>query len=71
VKVACKMLVKLTTGANFINILQASFAPIFFPKKFQSQNVTREKLLEALLCKKNVRKMLMKLTDQPISRDVG
>jgi hypothetical protein len=31
-------------------------------KKLQSQNVTREKLLEALLYKKFEHKMLMKLT---------
>jgi len=61
-KVACKMLVKLTTGVNFINILLATFAPIFFGNKIQGQNVTRENLRKALLYEKFVRKMLMKLT---------
>jgi len=32
------------SGANFTNILQAAFAPIFFAKKLQSQIVIREKL---------------------------
>jgi len=32
-KAFCKMLVKVTTGVNFINILQAAFAPIFFFQK--------------------------------------
>jgi len=28
-KAVCKMLVKLTTGVNFINILRAAFAPVY------------------------------------------
>ncbi len=35
-------------GVNFINVLRATFAPIFFAKKLQSQNVIREKLRKAL-----------------------
>jgi len=53
------------TGVNFINILRAHFRikVLFLPKSFcQSQNVTREKLREALLYEKRARKMLMKLT---------
>jgi hypothetical protein len=46
---------------NFINILQASFAPIFLRQKLQSQTVTREKLCKALLYEKVSSKMLMKL----------
>jgi hypothetical protein len=34
----------------------------FCAKKLQSQNITREKLLKALLYKKFARKILMKLT---------
>jgi len=30
---ACKILMKLTPVVNFINILQAAFAPIFFFQK--------------------------------------
>jgi hypothetical protein len=33
VKAACRMLVKLTHVFNFINILQAAFAPIFLGQK--------------------------------------
>jgi len=39
-------------GVNFINILQANFAPIFLRQKLQSQNVNREKLCKALLYEK-------------------
>jgi hypothetical protein len=45
-------------GSISPTFLQALFAP----KKLQSQNVTREKLFEALLYKKFSSKMLMKLT---------
>jgi len=39
------MLMELTPVVNFINILQAAFAPIYsFAKKFQSQTVTVEKI---------------------------
>jgi hypothetical protein len=55
------MLVKLTPAVNFINILQAAFAPIFFCQKLQSQTVTREKLHNTLLYKKSRKKMLVKL----------
>ncbi len=48
------------SGVNFINI----FFREFCAKKLQSLNlnVSREKLRQALLCKKFARKMLMKLT---------
>ncbi len=48
-------------GVNFINIMCLS-CQYFCAKKFQSQNVTREKLYKALLYEKFFRKMLMKLT---------
>jgi len=38
------------------------FLPIFLRPKFQSQNITREKLRKALSYKKFVSKMLVKLT---------
>jgi len=47
---------------NFINILCAAFAPIFFCQEIQSQTVIRENLLKALLYEKDSCKMLMKLT---------
>jgi len=53
------------TGVNFINILLVHFLykSAFLPKSFcQSQNVTSEKLQEALSYEKRARKMLMKLT---------
>jgi len=56
------MLVKLTNTINFINILLSPLAPIFCTKKLQSQNITIEKLEEALLYKKNACKILVKLT---------
>jgi len=41
-------------GVNFVNILRAAFALIYFTKKIQSQTtVTREKLRKTLLYKKN------------------
>jgi len=49
---------------NFINILRATFVPIFAPKKLQSQNVTRDKLRKELSYKKIAFKMLMKLTPE-------
>jgi len=36
IKAAHKMSVKLTPGVNFINILHAHFAPIFWCQKLQS-----------------------------------
>jgi len=48
---------------NFINILRAAFATIFFPpKNCKAKTVTREKLCKTLLYKKFENKMLMKLT---------
>jgi hypothetical protein len=52
-------------GVNFINILRAHFCTkeLFLPKSFcQSQNVTREKLLNSLSYKKCTHNTLMKLT---------
>jgi len=46
------MLVKLTPGVDFINILQTTFAALFLSQKLQSQTVTREKLQKSLLYKK-------------------
>jgi len=55
--------VKLTTVVNFINILQAVFAPILFCQKITNPNcITREKLSKALSYQKGAGKMLMKLT---------
>jgi len=61
-KAAFKILMKLTAGVNFINILRMLFCRYPFAKKLRSQNVTRENLRKALLCKKMWCKMLMKLT---------
>jgi len=49
---------KLMAGVNFINILSAVFCQYFGAKNLQSQNVTREKLLNLLLYKKLERTML-------------
>jgi len=37
-KGAEKILMKLITGINFINFLQAAFVPIFLPKKIIKPN---------------------------------
>ncbi len=58
-KAACKILLKLTNGFNFINILHGCFS---YQSAFFRQNLTREKLCEALLYANAARKMLMKLT---------
>jgi len=52
----------LTPVVNFINILQAAFAPVFLrqyfcAQKLQSLTVTREKLPKTLLCQKVSSKM--------------
>jgi hypothetical protein len=47
---------------NFINILCATFLPIFWYQKISKPNITREKLLNLLLYEKRKLKMLMKLT---------
>jgi hypothetical protein len=47
-KTALKMLVKLTTGVDFINILRVLFCRYPLAKKSQSQTVIREKLCKAL-----------------------
>ena len=46
---------------NFINILLMLFCRYFGAKILQSQNVTREKLLNLLSYEKRLQKMLMKL----------
>jgi len=51
-KLACQMLMKLTKGVNFINILFMLFCRYPFAKKWQSQTVIREKLHKAPLYKK-------------------
>jgi len=48
------------------HFIQDFCANIFVPKKLQSQNVTREKLLKALSSEKFEWKLLMKLTDGPM-----
>ncbi len=57
---------KSSTVLNFINILRAAFAPIFFCQKLQNQTVSRENQLKALMYKKGLRKMLMKLAPDAI-----
>jgi hypothetical protein len=52
----------IPTGVNIINILQATFWPIFWRQKIAKLNVIREKLLNLLLYEKLAHKMLMKLT---------
>jgi len=47
---------------NFINILRAAFAPIFWRQKISNLTVTTEKLPQILLYKKVAHKTLMKLT---------
>jgi len=62
-KAACKMLVKLTIGVNFINVLQAAFAHAD-PKVKKRQSI--QQLLFALLGSaqvKDAHKMLVKLTE--------
>ncbi len=46
---------------NFINILQAAFAPIFLHQKLQNQTVIIEKLRKVFSNEKGANKMLMKL----------
>jgi len=48
-----EMLMKLTSGAKFTNILWAAFAQIFiFTKKYKAKNLSREKLRKTHLFKK-------------------
>jgi len=55
---------EMSPGVNFINILHATFLPIFWRQKIAKPNVIREKLLNSLSYKKLVSKMLMKLTPE-------
>jgi hypothetical protein len=57
-----KMLVKLTPGVNFINILFPRFLYKILAPKITKPNVTREKLPKRLAYEKCACKMLMKLT---------
>jgi len=50
------------TLGQFINILRATFLPIFWCQKIAKPNVIREKLLNLLLVQKLARKMLIKLS---------
>ena len=56
------MMVKLTTGVNFINILHTNFSYEYCFSSFFYVHVTREKLPKQRLYEKFARKMLMKLT---------
>jgi hypothetical protein len=48
-KLSCRQLRNEGSVVDFINLLQAAFAPIFFgKKKLQSQAVIREKLRKSL-----------------------
>jgi len=53
-KAACKMLVKLPSVVNFINILRAHFCRYFVTKNLQSQTLL-EKSCSICFCTKNVR----------------
>jgi len=48
INAACRMLMKLTPGVNFIDILRSAFAPLFLRQKLQSQTVIIEKMQKAL-----------------------
>ncbi len=52
VKALRKMLVKSTPAVNYMNILRAAFATIYFHQKIQSQTVIWEKLRKAHSYKK-------------------
>jgi len=58
----CCFFTPCTPGVNFINILGATFLPIFGHQKIAKPNVIGEKLSNLLLYKKRMCKMLMKLT---------
>jgi len=45
-KAACKLLVKLTPGVNFITILQAAFAPLFLHQKITKPNCYYRKAVQ-------------------------
>ncbi len=52
-----------TTSVKAVRRTSPKFnANIIARKKFQSQNLTRKKLLKAILCKKFEHKLLLKLT---------
>jgi len=60
-KVGHKMMMKLTPGVNFLNILCKLFCQNPFAKKSPCQILIREKMRYSILYKKCARKMLMKL----------
>jgi len=51
-----------TPVVNFINILQAAFAPIFLCQKIAKPNCNEKKAAQNTLVQKVENKMLMKLT---------
>ena len=63
------MLMNLTPGFNFTNVLRAAFAPISLRQKKSNLSVSTEKLLKRLLYEKGAHKMLVKLT--PYLRRIG
>ena len=54
---------------NFINILWADLAPLFFLKRIQNQTVIREKLCKTLLYTKFAHKILIIMTPEGRSVD--
>jgi len=68
VKAVHRMLMKLSQGVNFINILCAHFLYKVLHTAFFYLHVTREKLPKILLYEKGSRKMLMKLTQDGTKR---
>jgi len=64
-KLQISMLVKLTQGVSFINILQAAFAPnILSPKNYKAKLQLEKICVKHFCTKKGTRKMLMKLTPE-------
>ncbi len=57
-------------GDDFINILQAAFAPILFHQKLQSQTLTRKSCAKLFHTNKGVCKILMKLSPGDESEDL-
>jgi len=61
-KAARKMLVKLTTGVNFINIFTRIFCQYFGAKNYKSETFGFETFWQKDIGAKSARKMLVKLT---------
>jgi len=53
---------KWTPSVNFINILQAAFAPLFLHQKLQKPNCKHRKAAQNSYVQKDVHLMLIKLT---------